>query len=124
MTTLLKHLTTTPSPQVNQVQGLMCDFCHQAHENGECMPKGSEQAKYLENYRKSNSYNQGLGGGHNQQQHLPQQSHASPLEDTLTQFMKMTQSNFETMRIHQEATMRITKHGTNWSIIKANGFFI
>ncbi|KAK2369704.1 hypothetical protein QL285_082820 [Trifolium repens] len=88
------------------------------------MPKGSEEAKYLENYRKSNSYNQGWGGDHNQQQHLPQQSHASALEDTLTQFMKMTQINFETMRINQEATMRITKHGTNWSIIKANGFFI
>jgi hypothetical protein len=104
LSTLLKHFTSTPSTQVNQVQGLRCDFFDQAHENGECMPKGSEEAKYMANFRKTNPYNQGWGGDQHQQQHLPQQSHASPLEDTLTQFIKMTQINFETMRINQEAS--------------------
>jgi hypothetical protein len=106
MEMLLQHFTNTPSPQhqANQVQGLRCDFCHQAHENGECMPKGSEEAKYMANFRKSYPYNQGWGENQNQSPNLPQQSHASPLEDTLTQFIKMTQSNFETMRINQEAS--------------------
>ncbi|KAK2359227.1 hypothetical protein QL285_084620 [Trifolium repens] len=104
MSTLLKHLTSTPSTQVNQVQGLRCDFCHQAHENGECMPKGSEEAKYMANFRRSNPSNQGWGENQNQSPNIPQQGRASPLEDTLTQFIKMTQSNFETMRINQETS--------------------
>ncbi|KAK2354353.1 hypothetical protein QL285_091885 [Trifolium repens] len=68
------------------------------------MPKGSEEAKYMANFRKSNPYNQGWGENQNQSPNLPQQSRASPLEDTLTQFIKMTQSNFETMRINQETS--------------------
>jgi hypothetical protein len=105
MATLVKHLSTPPTnkAQANQMQGLRCDFCHHAHENRECMPKGSEEANYLANYRNTNSYNQGWGGDQNQQQNPPQQIHASPLEDTLTQFMKMTQSNFEIMRLNQDA---------------------
>jgi hypothetical protein len=106
MATLLKHLTTFPTPmaQANQVQGPRCDFCHQAHENEECMPKGSEEAKYLANFRRSNSYNQGWGGDQNQSPNLPQQNRVSPLEDTLTQFIKLTQCNFEAMRVNQEAS--------------------
>jgi hypothetical protein len=68
------------------------------------MPKGSEEAKYMANFRRSNPYNQGWGENQNQSPNLPQQSRASPLEDTLTQFIKMTQSNFETMRINQETS--------------------
>ncbi|KAK2361486.1 hypothetical protein QL285_086628 [Trifolium repens] len=110
METLLQHFTKASSAQHNsnaqasQAQGLRCDFCKQAHENGECMPKGSEEAKYMANFRKSNPYNQGWGENQNQSPNLPQQSRASPLEDTLTQFIKMTQSNFETMRINQETS--------------------
>ncbi|KAK2369518.1 hypothetical protein QL285_082647 [Trifolium repens] len=110
METLLQHFTKVSSAQhnsnaqANQVQGLRCDFCKQAHENGECMPKGSEEAKYMANFRKSNPYNQGWGENQNQSPNLPQQSRASPLEDTLTQFIKMTQSNFETLRINQETS--------------------
>ncbi|KAK2358323.1 hypothetical protein QL285_095517 [Trifolium repens] len=110
MEALVQHFTKASSAQhqskaqVSQAQGLRCDFCKQAHENGECMPKGSEEAKYMANFRRSNPYNQGWGENQNQSPNLPQQSRASPLEDTLTQFIKMTQSNFETMRINQETS--------------------
>ncbi|KAK2354220.1 hypothetical protein QL285_091766 [Trifolium repens] len=110
MEALVQHFTKASSAQhqskaqVSQAQGLRCDFCKQAHENGECMPKGSEEAKYMANFRRSNPYNQGWGENQNQSPNPPQQSRASPLEDTLTQFIKMTQSNFETMRINQETS--------------------
>ncbi|KAK2431143.1 hypothetical protein QL285_029409 [Trifolium repens] len=110
MEALVQHFTKASSAQhqskaqVSQAQGLRCDFCKQAHENGECMPKGSEEAKYMANFRRSNPYNQGWGENQNQSPNLPQQSRTSPLEDTLTQFIKMTQSNFETMRINQETS--------------------
>jgi hypothetical protein len=48
METLLQHFTNASSAQhqakaqVNQVQGQRCDFCRGEHENGACMPEGSE----------------------------------------------------------------------------------
>ncbi|KAK2453440.1 hypothetical protein QL285_001129 [Trifolium repens] len=67
MEALVQHFTKASSAQhqskaqVSQAQGLRCDFCKQVHENGECMPKGSEEAKYMANFRRSNPYNQGWG---------------------------------------------------------------
>ncbi|MCI21853.1 hypothetical protein A2U01_0043024, partial [Trifolium medium] len=114
MESLLKQFTnsSTAQAQVKAAQELECDFCRQPHENGACFPEGSEQAKYLSNFRKSNpnynsysnTYNSGwkdhpnfgLGGTQSQgtsqaqQQALPPKK-PSPLEDTLMQFMKMTQ---------------------------------
>ncbi|MCI81426.1 hypothetical protein A2U01_0102699, partial [Trifolium medium] len=39
--------------QVNQLQDVRCDFCHQAHANSGCFQEGSEEVKYLVNFRKS-----------------------------------------------------------------------
>ncbi|MCI84988.1 hypothetical protein A2U01_0106266, partial [Trifolium medium] len=45
METLIKYFTTPPpsqaQAQVNQLQYVRCDFCHQAHANGGCFPEGS-----------------------------------------------------------------------------------
>ncbi|MCI39012.1 hypothetical protein A2U01_0060241, partial [Trifolium medium] len=41
----------TPQPQAKQVEELRCDFCQQGHANGGCFPEGSEEAKYLANFR-------------------------------------------------------------------------
>ncbi|CAJ2653112.1 unnamed protein product [Trifolium pratense] len=56
MTTMLKHFTNSPNSQaqVMAAQGLKCDFCGQGHVNGECFPEGSEEAKYLANFKRSN----------------------------------------------------------------------
>ncbi|GAU51890.1 hypothetical protein TSUD_416750, partial [Trifolium subterraneum] len=123
---LLKFFTnqSASQAQVNAAQGVICDFCHQNHANGECFPAGSEEANYLANFRKSNpnnnpfsnTYNKGwrdhpnFGWGGNtsqsQQQTPPpqnsQQKNSSPLEDTLNQFIKFTQGGFEAMKISQD----------------------
>jgi hypothetical protein len=136
METLLQHFTNASSAQhqsraqVNQVQDQRCDFCRGEHENGACMPEGSEEAKYLANFRKSNpnynpnsnTYNPGWRdhpnfGWRDTQNTNPNQPQTSqpsnnqqatqarkplPLEDTLCQFMKMTQGNFEAMKVSQD----------------------
>jgi hypothetical protein len=92
------------------------------------MPEGSEQAKYLANFRKtnpnynpnSNTYNPGWRDHPNfgwkdnptpnqsqtsqqpNNQQATQPRKPSPLEDTLCQFMKMTQGNFEAMKVSQD----------------------
>ncbi|GAU21459.1 hypothetical protein TSUD_32900 [Trifolium subterraneum] len=124
MTAMLKHFTTTPSTQMQAiaVQDVKCAFCGKGHANGECFPAGSEQAMYLSNFKKSNTTNNpysntynpgwrehpnfGWGGNQNQsQQQAPSQNsqprQQSPLEDALTQFIKVTQGNFEEMKISQ-----------------------
>ncbi|GAU38093.1 hypothetical protein TSUD_318870 [Trifolium subterraneum] len=124
MAAMLKHFTTTPAPQMqaNAVQDVRCAFCGKGHANGECFPAGSEQAMYLSNFKNSstinnpysNTYNPGWrehpnfgwGGNQNQsQQQAPSQNsqprQQSPLEDALTQFIKVTQGNFEEMKISQ-----------------------
>jgi hypothetical protein len=118
---------TTPPAPVNAAQGVQCDFCGQGHANGGCFPAGSEQANYLANYMRippnndpfSATYNPGWrdhpnfgwGGNKNQnsnqsQQQAPQQNNqqrsSSALEDTLSQFIKVTQGNFESMKISQD----------------------
>ncbi|GAU24617.1 hypothetical protein TSUD_289800 [Trifolium subterraneum] len=124
MAAMLKHFTTAPAPQMqaNAVQDVKCVFCGKGHANGECFPAGSEQAMYLSNFKKSsttnnpysNTYNPGWrdhpnfgwGGNQNQsQQQAPSQNsqprQQSPLEDALAQFIKVTQGNFEEMKISQ-----------------------
>ncbi|GAU10453.1 hypothetical protein TSUD_419230, partial [Trifolium subterraneum] len=124
MAAMLKHFTTTPAPQMqaNAVQDVRCAFCGKGHANGECFPACSEQAMYLSNFKKSstinnpysNTYNPGWrehpnfgwGGNQNQsQQQAPSQNsqprQQSPLEDALTQFIKVTQGNFEEIKISQ-----------------------
>ncbi|CAJ2674991.1 unnamed protein product [Trifolium pratense] len=113
MAAMLKHFTNTPNSQaqVMAAQDLKCDFCGQGHANGECFPEGSEEAKYLANFKRSNpnhnpysnTYNPGwrdhpnFGWGGNQGSFQSQQQSSSQnsqqrkpsqLEDTLTQFIK------------------------------------
>ncbi|GAU51545.1 hypothetical protein TSUD_414080 [Trifolium subterraneum] len=124
MAAMLKHFTTTPAPlmQANAVQDVKCAFCGKGHANGECFHAGSEQAMYLSNFKKSrttnnpysNTYNPGwrdhpnFGWGGNQNQSQQQASsqnsqprQQSPLEYALAQFIKVTQGNFEEMKISQ-----------------------
>ncbi|CAJ2665138.1 unnamed protein product [Trifolium pratense] len=56
MAAMLKHFTNSSSSQmqVMAAQDLKCDFCGQGHANGECFPEGSEEAKYLANFKRSN----------------------------------------------------------------------
>ncbi|MCI21221.1 hypothetical protein A2U01_0042387, partial [Trifolium medium] len=127
MAAMLKHFTNSSNSQmqVMTAQDLKYDFCGQGHANDECFPEGSEEAKYLANFKKinpninpySNTYNPswrdhpnfGWGGNQNsnqsQQQASSQNSQPrkpSHLEDTLTQFIKVTQGNFEAMKIRQD----------------------
>ncbi|MCI27906.1 hypothetical protein A2U01_0049106, partial [Trifolium medium] len=112
METLIKHFTSSPSQaqaQVNQLQNVRYDFCQQAHANGGCFPKGSEEAKYLANFRKpypNNNLNYGWGNNQAQSsnQDPPPPRKPSQMEETLTQFMRMTQGHFEAMKSCQEAS--------------------
>ncbi|PNY05190.1 hypothetical protein L195_g001633 [Trifolium pratense] len=111
MEAMLK-LMTNASPQqaqANQVQEPRCDFCLQGHTNGGCFPEGSEEAKYLANFRKSYPNNNlGYGWGNTQgqgaTQNPPPPRPPSRMEETLTQFMQMTQGNFEAMKKSQEVS--------------------
>ncbi|GAU38817.1 hypothetical protein TSUD_163920 [Trifolium subterraneum] len=125
MAAMLKHFTTAPAPpmQAKAVQDVKCNFCGQGHANGECFPAGSEEAMYLGNFKKndpnnnpySNTYSKGwrdhpnFGWGGNQNQSQPQASSQnsqtrkpSQLEDVLALFIKVTQGNFEEMKISQK----------------------
>ncbi|XP_045831120.1 uncharacterized protein LOC123922450 [Trifolium pratense] len=127
MAAVLKHLTSTPNAQmpVMAANEVKCDFCGQGHANGQCFPEGSEEAKYLANFKRnnpkydpySNTYNPGwrdhpnFGWGGNQNSNQSQQQSSSQnsqqrrpsqLEDTLTQFIKVTQGNFEAMKVSQD----------------------
>ncbi|MCH84281.1 hypothetical protein A2U01_0005112 [Trifolium medium] len=89
METLFKHLSNTTLAQAKQVQAFRCDFSGQGHANGECVPQESEEVNYL-----ANSYSQAYQN--------TQPSELSPLEETLIQFIKLTQENFEAMKTSQE----------------------
>ncbi|XP_045809752.1 uncharacterized protein LOC123904106 [Trifolium pratense] len=127
MAAVLKHITSTSNSQmpVMAANEVKCDFCGQGHANGQCFPEGSEEAKYLANFKRnnpkhdpySNTYNPGwrdhpnFGWGGNQNSNQSQQQSSSQnsqqrrpsqLEDTLTQFIKVTQGNFEAMKVSQD----------------------
>ncbi|CAJ2638350.1 unnamed protein product [Trifolium pratense] len=92
-----------PQQQVKEVQELRCDFCQQGQANGGCFPEGSEEAKYLANFRKP--YPNGWGSNSNQGQGYnsnPPPPKPSEMEETLTSFMKMTQGNFEAIALENQ----------------------
>ncbi|XP_045822039.1 uncharacterized protein LOC123914922 [Trifolium pratense] len=86
MAAMLKHFTNSSNSQmqVRAAQDLKCDFCGQGHVNGECFPEGSSQSQQQSSSQSS------------------QQRKPSQLEDTLSQFIKVTQGNFEAMKISQD----------------------
>ncbi|MCI26893.1 hypothetical protein A2U01_0048091, partial [Trifolium medium] len=108
----------TSQPQVKQVEELRCDFCQQGHANGGCFPEGSEEAKYLANFRRpypngwGNNNNQGQGNNSYQSQGPnanPPPRKPSQLEETLTSFIKMTQGNFEAISISNKNQQAFNK---------------
>ncbi|CAJ2653731.1 unnamed protein product [Trifolium pratense] len=104
MMKLLSNPQVQTSP-IGKIDNVRCDFCLQDHPNGGCFPEGSEEARYLANFRKPyNNNNNGSGWGNGMQsQGAPQQQQRPPsrMEETLNQFMLMTQSNFEAMKSSQ-----------------------
>ncbi|CAJ2642378.1 unnamed protein product [Trifolium pratense] len=103
MMKLLSNPQVQTSP-IGKIDNVRCDFCLQDHPNGGCFPEGSEEARYLANFRKPYNNNNGSGWGNGMQsQGAPQQQQRPPsrMEETLNQFMLMTQSNFEAMKSSQ-----------------------
>jgi len=100
-----------------QVAAVRCDLCEEGHANGECVPEGvSEETNYVNYQRQNPYYNPGFNKHPNliysnnntlnpllpnpQQQQL--RNPPAP-EETMINFMKMTQGNFEEMKKSQEA---------------------
>ncbi|CAJ2638252.1 unnamed protein product [Trifolium pratense] len=104
MMKLLSNPQVQSSP-IGKIDNVRCDFCLQDHPNGGCFPEGSEEARYLANFRKPyNNNNNGSGWGNGMQGQGTQQQQQRPpsrMEETLNQFMLMTQSNFEAMKSSQ-----------------------
>jgi hypothetical protein len=116
LTNEFQSFTLAHKPQ--QVAAIRCDLCGEGHANGECVPEGtSEEANYMESYQRQNQYyTQGINkhpilsysnnNALNSQMLAPpqqQQRKPSALEETMINFMKMTQGNFEEMKKSQEA---------------------
>jgi len=81
-----------------QVVAVRCDLCGEGHGNGKCVPEGfSEEANYV-NYSNNNTLNPLMPNPQQQQQRKP-----SALEETMINFKKMTQGNFEEINKIQEA---------------------
>ncbi|CAJ2661901.1 unnamed protein product [Trifolium pratense] len=63
MMKLLSNPQVQTSP-IGKIDNVRCDFCLQDHPNGGCFPEGSEEARYLANFRKPyNNNNNGSGWG-------------------------------------------------------------
>ncbi|GAU10559.1 hypothetical protein TSUD_420910, partial [Trifolium subterraneum] len=95
MEELKKASSRGSQASVNQFEEVKCDFCRSGHENGKCFPEGSEQAKYLANFRKSYPNNQGYGWG-NQGQNSnsnPPARKPSHMEETINKFIHVTQES-------------------------------
>ncbi|PNX58970.1 hypothetical protein L195_g059453, partial [Trifolium pratense] len=79
-----------------------------SNPQGQASLVGSEEAKYFANFRKPYpNNNNGSGWGNNMQtQGAAQQQQRPPsrMEETLNQFMMMTQSNFEAIKSSQETS--------------------
>jgi hypothetical protein len=106
------HSFTMDNEQ-QQVAAVRCDLCGKAHANGECVPEGSsEEVNYMRSYQRQNQY---YNSGFNKHPNLsysnnntlnppmpnPQQQQQrkhSALKETMINFMKMTQGNFEETR--------------------------
>ncbi|GAU41074.1 hypothetical protein TSUD_284440 [Trifolium subterraneum] len=95
MEELKKASSRGSQAHVNQFEEVKCDFCRGSHENGKCFPEGSEQAKYLANFRKGYPNNQGYGWG-NQGQNSnsnPPARKPSPMEESINKFIQVTQES-------------------------------
>ncbi|CAJ2637655.1 unnamed protein product [Trifolium pratense] len=67
MMKLLSNPQVQTSP-IGKIDNVRCDFCLQDHPNGGCFPEGSEEARYLANFRKPyNNNNNGSGWGNGMQ---------------------------------------------------------
>ncbi|PNY16023.1 hypothetical protein L195_g012732, partial [Trifolium pratense] len=106
MEAMMKLISTSQSTnsQVSKVEQVRCDFCLQDHPNGGCFPEGSEEARYLANFRKTYPNNNSGWGNQVQASNQAQQRPPSRLEETLSNFIQMTQSNFEAMKTSQEVS--------------------
>ena len=120
--TLTKELHAyTLANKQQQEPAIRCDLCGEGHANGECVPEGSSEEENYVNYQKQNPYyNTGFNKHPNlsysnnntlnpllpnpQQQQQPRKP--SALEETMINFMKMTQGNFEELKKSQEAERR------------------
>ncbi|PNX57072.1 hypothetical protein L195_g050215, partial [Trifolium pratense] len=110
-----------------------CDFCHENHPNGYCVPEGISDEEYAKYMRRLSPYsswgnqnpmwnqNSAQGAQHTQQPRKP-----SPLEEAFNQFVKISQTNFENMQttvVNQGASIKnletrigqLTKLITNFS---------
>ncbi|GAU28722.1 hypothetical protein TSUD_372290 [Trifolium subterraneum] len=115
MEELKKASSRGSQAHVNQFEEVKCDFCRGGHENGKCFPEGSEQAKYLANFRKSYPNNQGYGWG-NQGQNSnsnPPARKPSPMEESINKFIQVTQESIGelktsqlTMQKHNDASIK------------------
>jgi len=95
-----------------------CDLCGEGHANGECVPEGFSEEENSVNYQRKNPYyNPGFNKHPNlsysknnalnplmpNPQQQQQQIKPSTFEETMINFMKMTQGNFEEIKKSQEA---------------------
>ncbi|CAJ2656829.1 unnamed protein product [Trifolium pratense] len=92
MMKLLSNPQVQSSP-IGKIDNVRCDFCLQDHPNGGCFPEGSEEARYLANFRKPyNNNNNGSGWGNGMQgqvealEQMP--SYAKFLKELLTKKRK------------------------------------
>ncbi|XP_039688640.1 uncharacterized protein [Medicago truncatula] len=112
--TLTKEVHAYQLSNKQLAAAIRCDLCGEGHPNGECVLEGaSEEANYV-NYQRQNPYSMNkhpnLSYSNNntlnpllpnpQQQQQPRKP--SGLEETMMNFMKMTQSNFEEMKKSQD----------------------
>jgi hypothetical protein len=110
--------------QTQQAQVLRCEFCGEGHANGECVPEGvSEEAIDMRIYQEENPYSNTYNMGWTQNIDLKysnnntlnpitypsqQQPQTKPtaLEEALTSFIKLTQTNFQEIKSYQERVQR------------------
>lgn len=94
---------TLVQANVNQVKILWCDFCGEGHASGHCVLEGYvEEANYAKNYQVPDPYT----NIYNPWWDNPPSRELSLLEETMHQFMKMTQRNFEAIRKYHETISR------------------
>lgn len=117
--TLTKEFHSYTLANKQHVAAVRCDLCGEGHPNGDCLPEESfEEANYMGSYQRSNQYyNSGINRHPNlsysnnntlnpllpNPQQQQQQRKPSALEETMINFMKMTQENFEEMKKSEEA---------------------
>ncbi|PNY02980.1 hypothetical protein L195_g026302 [Trifolium pratense] len=83
-----------------------CDFCQENHLNGYCIPEGVTEEEHAKFMGRQNPYvgwrdqnprwNQSSNQGGTQQ--APQPRKPSPLEEAFNQFVKVSQTNFDSIQ--------------------------